>query len=70
MNDKDWQKPELVVLVRSRPEEAVLLVCKVETTPAGAQLNPSFNSHKGCWDDTLPLTDCGRNCQDRGGGGS
>lgn len=23
-----WQKPELVVLVRSRPEEAVLTACK------------------------------------------
>ncbi len=25
---KPWQKPELVVLVRSRPEEAVLNACK------------------------------------------
>lgn len=25
---KEWQKPELVVLVRTKPEEAVLDVCK------------------------------------------
>ena len=26
---KPWQKPELVVLVRGNPEEAVLTACKV-----------------------------------------
>ena len=26
---KQWQKPELVVLVRNNPEEMVLLACKV-----------------------------------------
>ncbi len=25
---KQWQKPELIVLVRSKPEEAVLGACK------------------------------------------
>jgi hypothetical protein len=25
---KEWKKPELIVLVRSKPEEAVLLACK------------------------------------------
>ncbi len=25
---KSWQKPELIILVRSNPEEAVLLSCK------------------------------------------
>lgn len=28
MGNKEWQKPELVVLVRSKPEEAVLAACK------------------------------------------
>jgi len=28
MEKKPWQKPELIVLVRSRPEEAVLTGCK------------------------------------------
>ena len=26
---KQWTKPELIVLVRSKPEEAVLAACKV-----------------------------------------
>jgi len=26
---KEWQKPELIVLVRSKPEEAILGFCKV-----------------------------------------
>ena len=28
MDTKAWEKPELIVLVRSKPEEAVLGVCK------------------------------------------
>jgi len=31
-----WQKPELVVLVRSKPEEAVLTTCKFTTSTASA----------------------------------
>jgi hypothetical protein len=30
MEKKTWQKPKLTVLVRSRPEEAVLTVCKTD----------------------------------------
>ena len=30
---KQWQKPELIVLVRSKPEEAVLLACKDPSSP-------------------------------------
>ncbi len=26
---KQWQKPELIILVRSRPQESVLTACKV-----------------------------------------
>jgi hypothetical protein len=33
---KAWKKPELVVLVRSRPEEAVLAACKASGGGAGA----------------------------------
>lgn len=32
---KKWSKPELTVLVRSRPEEAVLTGCKLETAEIG-----------------------------------
>jgi hypothetical protein len=28
MEKKEWKSPELVVLVRSKPEEAVLAACK------------------------------------------
>ena len=27
--NKDWEKPELIVLVRNKPEEAVLEACKI-----------------------------------------
>ncbi len=32
MESKKWEKPELVVLVRSNPEETVLTACKVTGT--------------------------------------
>jgi hypothetical protein len=37
--NKQWQKPELTVLVRSKPEEAVLGACKQfnQSGPGGAQ---------------------------------
>jgi len=30
-----WQRPELIVLVRSRPEEAVLAGCKIPSANSG-----------------------------------
>ena len=33
--NKVWEKPELIVLVRSKPEEAVLTGCKTEVGPLG-----------------------------------
>ena len=33
--EKPWQKPELIVLVRSKPEEAVLVTCKNPGNPTG-----------------------------------
>ena len=39
-----WKKPELIVLVRSRPEENVLDFCK---TGGSGHINPS-DSHVGC----------------------
>jgi len=29
--NRDWEKPELTVLVRNKPEEAVLEACKTST---------------------------------------
>jgi hypothetical protein len=31
---KEWKTPELIVLVRSKPEEAVLTACKIGATYA------------------------------------
>jgi hypothetical protein len=41
---KEWTKPELIVLVRSTPEEAVLLACKGTGAPVG---NAATQSQ--CW---------------------
>ena len=40
-NEKTWEKPELIVLVRSKPEEAVLLACK------GSDLPITWSAHWG-----------------------
>ena len=32
---RPWSKPELIVLLRGRPEEAVLLACKTAAYPIG-----------------------------------
>jgi hypothetical protein len=49
MDRKDWQKPELIVLVRSNPEEAVLTFCKMATTGAGA----ACANKNACGDQTV-----------------
>lgn len=69
MEQGEWEKPELIVLVRSNPEEAVLTTCKIESTPVGQQLAPDWNEFKGCVDLSQPGA-CSQNCQSRGGGGS
>ena len=33
-SQKVWVKPELIILVRSKPEEAVLIACKGGGTPS------------------------------------
>jgi hypothetical protein len=35
MEKKTWTEPELIVLVRSNPEEAVLTACKTELPSGG-----------------------------------
>ena len=41
---KEWKTPEMTVLVRSKPEEAVLLNCKAYTVGTG-----NDTSNHGCW---------------------
>jgi hypothetical protein len=49
---KNWVKPDLTVLVRHKPEEAVLDNCKTGTTPG-----PSY-THVGCHFVYVPCGDC------------
>lgn len=45
---KHWIKPELTILVRNKPEEAVLLACKeVDAVPGSG---PGVNA-AGCWNN-------------------
>ncbi len=39
---KKWEKPKLIVLVKGRPEEAVLLLCKTNGQSGGPQ---SYNQY-------------------------
>ena len=45
---KRWTKPELVVLVRSNPQEAVLAGCKMSTTVVGGGNQACKKSGKVC----------------------
>ena len=50
---KMWQRPEMTVLVRSNPEEAVLSVCKVigkaPTDGPNIQQGCGFQTGAGIW---------------------
>ena len=37
-NKKEWSEPELIVLVRSKPEEAVLSGCKGSGSPGSSDI--------------------------------
>jgi hypothetical protein len=50
---KTWQKPLLIVLVRSKPEEAILVICKAE----GLDLDQATTA-SGCGFDDGQCTDC------------
>ncbi len=51
-----WEKPQLVVLVRTRPEESLIIYCKTENE-TGSQDPSTF--HVGCWQEEAAV--CG-NC--------
>jgi hypothetical protein len=54
-DERTWRKPELIVLVRSRPEEAVLFACKNGgSTPVG----PNYDNVR-C---ILNGSSCGTTC--------
>jgi hypothetical protein len=45
MRDRQWQRPQLLVLARSNPEEAVLTACKTQ----GDMPNVADTTAKGCF---------------------
>lgn len=47
-DNKLWQRPELIVLVRSKPEEAVLAMCKNATTGGPLNKNKCNRGPSGC----------------------
>ena len=51
---KAWIGPELIVLTRSKPEEAVLSVCKVmdELGPIGVDFGEGYYECDNEWTDT------------------
>jgi hypothetical protein len=55
--NKRWEKPKLVVLVRGKPEEAVLAACKNVGYAAG-----SPSAIKGNCKRTTSPTTCGGSC--------
>jgi hypothetical protein len=50
---KTWLRPQLIVLVRNRPQEAILTICKA----AGLQ-NDQGTTAQGCGFDDGQCTDC------------
>jgi hypothetical protein len=58
---KQWSKPQLLVLTRRMPQEAVLADCKGSGSPASMA-----NEYNGCTiNQTVPIfVECGINCHD------
>ena len=57
MQKKEWRKPELIVLVRSEPEETILVICKATTVRGG----PTYRNN-ACRGST---TSCTGSCNQR-----
>ena len=49
MQKKEWRKPELIVLVRSKPDETILVICKATTGRGGPNYyNTGCRNLSGC----------------------
>ncbi len=42
MEKKEWKEPELIVIVRCKPEESVLFVCKASRYACGDESGPTM----------------------------
>jgi hypothetical protein len=59
---KEWNTPELIIMVRSKPEDPVLqYYCKTAGTNDAPRRGPS-STFSGCW-FTPPGTECGSACE-------
>jgi len=47
---KEWTEPELIVLVRNQPEEAVLGGCKYTNLKGSLSYKNACQYDSGCWD--------------------
>lgn len=49
MKKKEWEKPQLIILLKGEPEENVLAGCKMNHTPSGPQgaYNACMRGSKG-----------------------
>ena len=69
LEKKRWSKPQLIVLARGTPEEAVLAACKrIDQVNPTEQNGPSLARQDDCSRGT-DTHDCGA-CQARSSGGS
>ena len=64
---KQWEKPELIILVKAQPEENVLLECKFNAAPLGTGGEQNATLGHGC--QATKIASC-QACQSLGGGGS
>ena len=64
MKERKWQRPELLILVRSYSEENILTVCRANATPLGQGGAQSGDGH-GC--QATRVGSC-QACQSLGGG--
>jgi hypothetical protein len=53
MEKRQWQKPELIVIVRNKPEEQVLTYCK-----GGGTADSTLSHDLGCHSDYDCVTEC------------
>lgn len=47
MKTKPWEKPQLIVLVKGKPEEGVLQICKIAPLPP---IGPGAKNNGCYWD--------------------
>jgi hypothetical protein len=70
VDKKSWGTPELIVLMRSKPEEMVLTHCKFEAAAPNPDWPGGYVHGCGEPEDAGGSVGCGTNCQSRGASGT